>query len=92
MKTYKQWADSKQDFSTFISAGDEIDDEIYDYFLGVVPPAKWGKHGYLSGEPYSHNGNGEATYFMFVISESNKYFYRGLATEEQFTMYETIHA
>ena len=92
MKTYKQWSDSQQDFKAFINAGDEIDEDIYDYFLGAVPPARWEKQGYLSGEPYSHNSNGEAMYFMFTIEARHKYFYRGLATDKQFSMYETIHA
>ena len=85
MKTMKQWNGSKLDFSQFAQPGDQIDDEIYFYFLGCVPPRKMTHYGFLVGEPYSHDIEQNApTYDAFYKSPSNKYFYGGHKTINAF--------
>lgn len=76
MKTFVQWQDSKLDFSRFADVGDEIDEELFMYFLGVLPPATWTDRCMQVGEPYSHNEDGE-TYTTFE-RESNVWIYTGI--------------
>jgi len=84
MKTMEQWNGSKIDFSKFASPGDEIDDEIYFYFLGVLPPRKMMSFGFLVGEPARHNENGEAMFDAFYESPSSQYYYGGEKTVKDF--------
>ena len=65
MKTKAQWDESKLDFSRFISNGDEIYESFYWYFLEVVPHSKMAHWGFLCGEPYTHDSQGNALYDAF---------------------------
>ena len=85
MKTYQNWIDQKKDFMDFIADGDEIDSSMYFYFLEILPPRIMKHYGFLLGEPYNHDKNGNALYESFYESPSNKYFYGGLKTVKQFT-------
>ena len=91
MITKKQREDSKMDFGKFMSsklnednAPVQIDDEMYFYFLEVLPPRKMTGYGFLVGEPYTHNSQGEGVYECFLESLNNKYFYAGLKTVKEF--------
>ena len=85
MKTMEQWNGSKLDFSRFAQPGDEIDDEIYFYFLGVLPPRKMTRFGFMVGEPMSHDIEQNApTFDSFYENPSNKYFYGGAKTVKDF--------
>ena len=84
MKTYKEWSESKKSFREYIEKGDEIDDEIYDHFLGCVPPIKQSLHGFLCGEPYSHDFEGNGLYDSFYYI-ATQYIYGGLKTVREFT-------
>lgn len=54
MKTRKQWRESKKPLSEFLHVGDVVDDEMFDYFLEVLPPATWTADCLQIGEPYAH--------------------------------------
>jgi len=80
MKKYSEWTCSGIGFREFVKSGDEIDSEMYDYFLGCVPPIYF-HHGFLCGEPSSHRG-GEEVYSTFTLFD-DKYRYVGEFTENE---------
>ena len=84
MKTLEQWEYSREYFENFATPGDEIDEEIYYYFLEVLPPATITRKGFLVGEPYDHNGQGEAMFSTFYQYPGNKYVYGGIKTIKEF--------
>jgi len=78
MKKHKDWRGC--DFRDFVQAGDEIDSEMYHYFIGVVSPIYF-HHGFLCSEPSTHRG-GEAVYSAFALFDE-KYRYIGEFTESE---------
>jgi hypothetical protein len=85
MKTMKQWNESKLDFSKFAQPGDEVDEEIYYYFLEVLFPAKILGSAFLVGEPLDHNGQNNAVrYDCFYELPGGKYYYGGPKTVKDF--------
>ena len=48
MITMKSWNDSGKPFSEFAKPGDEVDEEIYMYFLEVLPPETMETKGGIS--------------------------------------------
>lgn len=83
MKTYNQWNEQKTDFAKFVNAGDEIDEKMFYYFLEILPPVIMTSKGFLMGEPYTHDANGNPVYESFGQS-GKKYFYVGLQTLKMF--------
>ena len=61
IKTLQQWNKSGQTLDGFLQIGDAVDDEMADYFVGVVPPACMTGHLVQIGEPVS-NVDGRPTY------------------------------
>ena len=61
MKTLKEWDDSHLNLDQFLMIGDVVDEEIADYFLGVLPPACMSGVIIQIGEPCSHV-DGRPTY------------------------------
>ena len=85
MKTLQQWRTKKVDFGEFIEDGDEVDQELFDYFLGVLPPRSMKPGGFLVGEPVSSNDRGEAVYSAFVGSyDIGRYYFKQLMTYREF--------
>ena len=84
MKTMKQWNNSRLPWGKFAQPGDEVDDEIYDYFLEVLFPRKMTGSGFLVGEPASHNNQGEAMYDAFYDKPGYGFFYGGEMTVDDF--------
>ena len=74
MKTLKEWTDSKLNFEGYVKPGDEIDGDLYWYFMEVLPPVDIGKNFFLLGEAISHDENGRALYSLFVECEGRFYF------------------
>ncbi|MGO4697702.1 hypothetical protein AB4Z50_25785 [Paenibacillus sp. 2TAB26] len=72
MKKYEDWKGNMDDF---LKIGDEVDEEFYDYFLNVLPPASWTSSLVQIGEPHSHVG-GRATYAT-IAKVDGKWIYRG---------------
>ena len=58
LKTMKGWHSSEVVLSRYLQEGDEVDDEIVDHFLGVVPPVTYTRSTIQMGEPYSQNYEG----------------------------------
>ena len=84
MKTLKQW-DSKEspnEFDHYAKPGDEIGEELYGYFLGVLPPIYHKNGVFQVSEPYSHTAKGFPTYGTYQ-KLGNQYFYHGNITEKQ---------
>jgi hypothetical protein len=54
VKTYADWTKSRLDLSHFLQPGDAIDDAMFDYFLGVLPPKTSRTDLLQMGEPYDH--------------------------------------
>ena len=61
MKTMEEWDGTGLSFCDFAEVGDEVDEEIYDYFLDILPPACFTSRLLQVGEPAAHrvdeNGN-----------------------------------
>ena len=55
MKTKKQWDESGLNFEKFITPNDEVDSEVFYYFLEVLPPRILTPYGFLVGEPANHD-------------------------------------
>jgi len=78
----KQWENSSNySFTDFAKNGDEIDSEIYFYFLEVLPPIYHKNGVFQVSEPYSHI-EGKPTYQTFQKIGS-KYYYLGILTENR---------
>ena len=73
MKTKANWNCCLEDY---LIPGDEVDEELYIYFLEVLPPGYWEGGVFQVGEPYSHNSEGKPMYDTFEKIKS-QYFYRG---------------
>ena len=84
MKTLNGWKKQGGDFGKYVNPKDEINDEIYFYFLEVVPPRIMRDYGFLVGTAAFHNNNGEAVYDSFY-NNGEQYFYGGLKTVKEFT-------
>lgn len=105
----QDWNNSKLGFIEFMQSQarplevkpQEVDEEIFYYFLEILPPQEDGKtrHDFISlpipvqyyflvGEPYSHQ-NGQPVYTAFARAYDDKYFYLGTLPsliEEQATI------
>ena len=78
MKKYEDWPKGAS-LTDWVYPGDEIDEEMYYYFLEVVPPAKMIYGCFAVGEPRRHNFNNEPVYDCFQMS-GDKYSYMGPLT------------
>jgi hypothetical protein len=58
VKTYEEWDGS---LNEYLQVGDIVDEEIYNHFINVLPPAMMRSSCTQMGEPYSHV-NGKATF------------------------------
>jgi hypothetical protein len=61
IKTLEQWNKSGQALDDFLQIGDAVDDEMANYFVGVLPPACMTGHVVQIGEPVS-DVDGRPTY------------------------------
>lgn len=74
-KSQQSWHDSGLgQFGEYFRVGDEVTEELVDYFMDLLPPAYMGYGMLQVGEPYSHEndpdtGKWRATYTTFVKSE-----------------------
>lgn len=74
MITMENW---NGDFKKVATPGAEISEEVFDHFLGVVPPVRQNPRGFLCGEPVDHRGiDGAARYFAFK-QHNNRFFMLG---------------
>lgn len=80
-KTMEEWNSSGiTEFDDYVGLGDEVDEEIVDNYLGLVPPACHTKRLVQMGDPVEHlpnaNGRYEAVYMTFEKVDG-KWYYRG---------------
>ena len=75
MKTYEEWEKSGKDLHEFLQVGDVVDDEMYGYFLGVLPPACCSSRCVQIGEPYSHDAGGPL--FATLEKQNGQWIYTG---------------
>lgn len=61
VKSAQGWHSDRRDLGEFLKVGDYVDQEMADYFLGVLPPACMTGGIIQIGEPHSHV-NGRATF------------------------------
>ena len=92
--TYKEWQESKQFFTKFMEnkIGFEIDEDIFYYFLDVVPPLtdkedKW----MANGEPYDviTINRVETKRYISFHKFQEKWYYSGLKTEFELKEWST---
>jgi hypothetical protein len=76
IKTYKEWWGSSLTLTKFLQPGDLVDEEMAEYFLGVLPPACHTGKLIQIGEPYSHVA-GFPTY-MTIERTPEGWTYRGI--------------
>jgi len=55
------WHEAKVDLGKYLQVGDEVSEDLYMYFLEVLPPATWRNDLVQIGEPVSSVG-GRATW------------------------------
>ncbi len=82
IKTLKEWEESGKNWDDFCKPGDLVDEDVYWYFLNILPPRNMGA-GYLQvGEPYDsrlnpRTGKYMATYSTFTKVENEVWRYCG---------------
>lgn len=87
MKTKTQWDESHQDFTTFVQVGEQVDEEIVDYFIECLPPATMNSKCVQCGEPTRHIGNKPA-YITFekppsaFILSNSEWIYTGIKVKQ----------
>jgi hypothetical protein len=79
MKTYTQWTTSHLNMSQFLQPGDQVDEAMFDYALGALPPAYYRNGIMAMGEPTSHTRDGIPLYACFSYVE-DEYRYLGSMT------------
>lgn len=75
MKTYQDWCKSGKDLSKFLQIGDVVDEEMYYYFIEVLPPACMSNRCVQIGEPYSHDAGGPV--FDTLEKKNGNWIYTG---------------
>lgn len=92
VKTMAEWNVNGVDFTKYVEDYDEIDEELYNYFMDVLPPMSlrttqgFVDCGFQCSEPYDivydNEGNGHNTYSTFG-KKNGKYYYMGLNVKGQ---------
>jgi len=77
MKTFAQWHDSKKSLTEFLNIGEEVEQEIVDYFIEVLPPVTWTSTIVQCGEPYDSFGKNGAYRYITFEKVSKLWFYTG---------------
>ena len=81
LKTEKGWHESKKNLTEYLNVGDKVDEDMFDYFLGVLPPIQ--KPGVLQiNEPYDTNRKGAFTYMTLKKNNDNWHYIGTLSTKD----------
>jgi hypothetical protein len=75
MKTYAGW---KGDLGDYLQVGDEVDEEMYWYFVEVLPPSTFVSNEVQIGEPVRHNDKGQPLFATLQSLDGEKWFYAGV--------------
>lgn len=73
IKTYANWKGSLNDY---LEIGDQVDEEMYNHFINVLPPATFNSYLVQIGEPYSISKENKSTYLTLERIEG-KWIYKG---------------
>lgn len=65
IKTEKGWHESGMNLGRYLEPGDIVDEDMYYYFLGVLPPITNTATALQIGEPYN-SVKGEFTYHTLI--------------------------
>lgn len=80
-KTMEEWNSSGiTEFDDYVGLGDEVDEEIVDNYLDLVPPACHTKRLVQMGDPVEHLPNADGRYeaiYMTFEKVDGKWYYRG---------------
>lgn len=79
MKTYKGWMKSGKNFEKYIEVNDEVDAELYWYFMETMQPRMDGATWFLMGEPITQDEHGVLMYDLYM-QIGGKYYYKGYHT------------
>lgn len=72
IKTMQEWNSRKCRFLEYVQPGDYVDEEIVNYFLGVVPPLHYSVDNILQvGEAADVDDYGRLTYTTFYFVRQN---------------------
>lgn len=84
IKTYKGWINSDADtIDKYLNPGDLVDEEMYNYFLNILPPLVLDKY-YLQVGGACDYVSGNYTYVTFIFENGN-WIYKGECHKNQAT-------
>ena len=84
MKTLQGWNDRTESpnyFGDYATKGDEIDSELYDYFLNIMPIIEHSSGVFQVDEPYSEVDR-HFTYGTYQQIEDNFYYHGNITKKE----------
>ncbi len=67
-------------------------EHMYYEMLEAVPPQDMGAGGFLVGEPYIHNDNGEAVYACFTKNLSGTLYQARYMTQREFNRWKVVRS
>lgn len=77
MKTLKEWqTGSHGDFDSYVNQYDEIDGDLYWYFLEILPPI-YCNNGFLVSEAYSYCDAYQTQTYSCYIKYCDKFYWLG---------------
>lgn len=85
MKTYHDWGNN-QTLTSYLNPGDEIDQEMVNYFCGTLPPQTMTSTVIQIGEPHDHFRDRHRhlrPIFATIQRTGNQWFYKGLCFSGQ---------
>ena len=86
MKTFRNWTATAMSLTSFLKPGDEVDQEMADYFINAVPPKTMTTDLIQPGEPYDHFRDQARKYrpvFATLKRQGEKWFYAGICFSGQ---------
>ena len=86
MKTFRNWTATAMSLTSFLKPGDEVDQEMADYFINAVPPKTMTTDLIQLGEPHDHFRDQDRKYrpvFATLKRQGEKWFYVGICFSGQ---------
>ena len=86
MKTFRNWTATAMSLTSFLKPGDEVDQEVADYFINAVPPKTMTTDLIQLGEPHDHFRDQNRKYrpvFATLKRQGEKWFYAGICFSGQ---------
>ncbi|WP_288593811.1 hypothetical protein [uncultured Victivallis sp.] len=86
MKTFRNWTATAMSLTSFLKPGDEVDQEMADYFINAVPPKTMTTDLIQLGEPHDHFRDQDRKYrpvFATLKRQGGKWFYAGICFSGQ---------